>query len=107
MNINGNTNLNENFENCLKNKQSLNIFEKEANNEILQIYEDDMKKYQYTLIPKAMILDSINQLNITKRETEFEQLFDNIISKVTDTIVLDESKQHEKINTDFQTIISQ
>lgn len=66
-----------------------------------------MKKYQYTLIPKAMILDSINQLNITKRETEFEQLFDNIISKVTDTIVLDESKQHEKINTDFQTIISQ
>lgn len=38
MNIEGNINLAENFESCLKNKASLNIFGKESNNEILEIY---------------------------------------------------------------------
>lgn len=55
MNINGNTNLNENFENCLKNKQSLNIFEKEANNEILQIVK--IKKIIITTNPFYLFIN--------------------------------------------------
>lgn len=64
-----------------------------------------MKKYTYSLIPNSVMLDTINTMNITKRESEFESLFEDLIGKVSQTITLDQVKQHRNTTQCFKNIL--